>query len=322
MSIHGKYMFIGIMILSCGILFGIGSVTAQTYIPTMKGILALTIQPSLDSTGTIKAANITKAELLSTDGSVVKTATITDNVAKFDISTLTAGDYFIRVNDLIDDLVPTRIDDVTGSINQFVGAKLKVSIIGSISDPVYEITTFSKGQGEHPVVRYSDGTNIVPESYAYTILSMKASPQTLEIKVLGTGSELNKYTPGQPRHPDSSTWSNKSIADWLFSKNNHAYSYNGVDNKCNTCHIDMDKKPATISNAKVGNGMCYKCHYGKGGKGLGFIDTIASNITETKSTPTITNIPSPISTPKTPAFEIILAISILILLSLIRRYKN
>lgn len=319
-----KYILVIVILL-----FSMGFVTAQTSIPissTSTPILAITLQPSLDSGGIIKVTSIMKAELLNTDGSIAKTAVIANNVAKFNLSRIHTGDYFIRINDLSDDLVPTRIDNVTKSINQFVGQKLRVSIIGSISDPTYKIDTFSKGQGKYPIVRYFDGTSITPENYAYIILSLKTDPKTLEIRTLGTGSELNKYIPDQSKHPDSVTWTNTSFGDWILSGNNHPYNYNGSDNRCNMCHTNLDQKPTNLSDIKIGYGWCYRCHYGKGGINLGFIDTTATvkpqaTIVETTTVqPTIT--PFPTGTQKAPGFDIFLAISILVIVSLIRKFNQ
>lgn len=292
--------------------FGTGFVTAQE-----TGTLTLTIMTSLDAKGTIKAANMTSAELLSTDGFVVTTATVANNTTKFNLSGLTPGDYFIRINGLADDLVPTRIDDSTVPINQYVGAKLRVSIIGKISDPTYKIKTYSKGQGEHPAVRYPEGVNLAPESYAYIILSMKESPQILEIRSLGTGSELYKYYTDQANHPDSSTWTNKSFADWILSADDHATNYNGTDSKCNMCHIDMNTKPPTLVDIKLDNGWCYRCHYGKEGIDSGFIDTTAKVIPV--QTTAVQEKFTPTATPKSPAFEALFTLGALLIAILVSK---
>ncbi|MCZ7382206.1 MAG: hypothetical protein O8C64_11640, partial [Candidatus Methanoperedens sp.] len=199
----------------------IGLVAAQT----TTGRLTLSLQPSLDREGDIKATSITTAELLGPDGTVMKTATVAGGTAQFNLSGVAAGDYFIRVNNLADDIVPTRIDDPTKTINQFVGQKLRVTVIGSLSDPTYRVQTFSKGQGEHPVVVYSDGSNEVPETYAYAILSLKTSPAKLEINALGTASQLNNYTPTTATHPSTSTVVNPTFLTWMLGEKNHASDY-------------------------------------------------------------------------------------------------
>ncbi len=293
----------------------IGLVAAQT----TTGRLTLSLQPSLDREGDIKATSITTAELLGPGGTVMITGTVAGGTAQFNLSGIAAGNYFIRVNNLADDLVPTRIDDPTKTINQFVGQKLRVTVIGSLSDPTYRVQTFSKGQGEHPAVVYSDGTNEAPETYAYAILSLKTSPQKLEINALGTASQLNNYTPTMPTHPSTSTATNSSFSEWMLGEKNHASDYNGTDSKCNTCHINLDTKPATFTQIRTLNGWCYRCHYGKAGVDEGFIDTTALAATPTATSTPVATTAAPTATPKTPAFEALLAISALLIMVLVRR---
>ncbi len=318
MNTHRKHVvnksLIGVMVW---LTLCTGLAAAQT------GMLTLSLQPGLDSDGDIKATTITTAELLGTDGTVMITATLAGGTAQFDLSNISAGDYFIRVNGLSDDLVPTRIDDPTKAVSQFVGQKLRVSVIGNISDPTYRVLTFSKGQKENPVVVYSDGTNVIPETYAYAILSLKTSPQKLEINALGMASKLNSYTPATPTHPSTPTATNPTFAEWMMGEKNHAADYNGTDSKCNTCHFNLDTKAATFAQITTSNGWCYRCHYGKAGVDEGFIDTTALAATPTAtSTPISTaavTTAAPTATPSTPAFEIVLAISALLTMILVRR---
>lgn len=316
--------FIGrsIIGLTIWLILGIGLVAAQNS-TAAAGKLTLNLQPSLDGEGDIKATSIAGADLLGTDGTVMINGTVAGGTAQFNLSGIAAGDYFIRVNNLADDLVPTRIDDPTMAINQFVGQKLRVTVIGNLSDPTYQVLTFSKGQKEDPVVVYSDGTNKIPETYAYAILSLKTSPQKLEINALGTGSQLNSFTPTSATHPSTSTAVNPSFPIWMLSDKNHANDYNGTDSKCNTCHGSLDTKPATFSLITTNNGWCYRCHYGKGGVDEGFIDTTAVLAATTMpttviSTPTATTA-VPTATPSTPAFEALFAISVLLITVLVRR---
>lgn len=285
------------------------------------GRLTLSLQPGLDREGDLKATSITGAELLGTDGTVIINGAIAGGSVQFNLSGIAAGDYFIRVNNLVDDLVPTRIDDPMKDINQFAGQKLRVTVIGNLSDPTYRAQTFSKGQGEHPVVMYSDGTNEIPEKYAYVILSLKTDPQKLEINVLGTASQLTGYTPDRATHPSTSTAVNPTFSEWMLGEGNHAFDYNGTDSKCNNCHINMDMKPATFTQIKTSNAWCYRCHYGKGGIDNGFIDPASLTAATPVSTippPTTTTV-KPAATKKTPAFDALLAISALFITVLVRR---
>ena len=318
MNTHRKHLFNkSLIVLVVWLTLSTGLVAAQA--ATTAGILTLSLQPGLDGKGDIKATSITSAELLGLDGAVIKTATLTGGTAQFDLGSIAGGDYFISVNNLADDLVPTRIDDPTKATNQYVGQKLRAIVIGNLSDPTYRILTFSKGQKEDAVVVYSDGTIKIPETYAYAILSLKTSPQKLDIRSLGTASLLNSYAPATANHPSTSTATKPSFPEWMLGEKNHATDYNGTDSKCNTCHINLDTKPATFTQITTFKGWCYRCHYGKTGVDKGFIDT-----TTLAAMPTVTSTPiettaAPAATPKTPAFEASLAISALIMVLVRRR---
>ena len=310
-----NYIAAGLLIC---FLLSIGSTAAQA---AATGKLTLRLQTSLDGEGDVKATSITRAELINPDGTVIINGNVSGGTVSFDMSGIVAGDYFIRINDLADDLVPTRIDDTATDINQLVGQKLSVTVIGNLTDPTYRIQTFSKGQGEHPVVVYSDGTNDIPEQYAYVLLSLKTSPQKLEINVLGTASQLNSYSPGTPIHPSTSTAVNPAFSDWMLGESSHANDYNGTDSKCNICHINMDTRPATFTQVASNNGWCYRCHYGKEGVDNGFIDAASlSAATPVPTTPPpTTTTEQPAATTKTPGFEALLVISALLITVLVRR---
>ncbi len=235
------------------------------------GTLTLRLEPSLDGGGDIKAPSITKAELLNTAGAVVKTATLNAGAAQFDLSNMKAGNYFIRVNGLAADLVPTRIDDPAKSVSQFVGKKLRATVIGSVADPTYRLKTYSKGQQEHAVVKYSNGSNATPERYAYVVLSMKTTPQKLEVRTLGTAALLSSFSPASPTHPGPGT---PAFASYVLGGKNHGKdeNYGGTDAKCNTCHGNLDTRAAQYKSIVINNGWCFRCHAGKGGDPKGFVD--------------------------------------------------
>jgi len=65
--------------------------------------------------------------------------------AQFNLSGINPGDYFIEVNDLAGDRVPTRIDSNESDINQSIGIRLRNSVIGNISDPTYRIKARLEG---------------------------------------------------------------------------------------------------------------------------------------------------------------------------------
>ncbi len=258
------------------------------------GTLTLTLEPSLDGKGDIRATSITDAKLCDFQGICVlngipyKTATITNGTAKFSLSDRDAGARLILINNLNDDLIPTRIDP-TKDIHQFVGQKLRVSVIGNLSDPTYRIETFTIGQGyDHPAVSYSDG-NYSPEVLGpfdgdvYTVLSLNTNPSfqviTLGAPRLGREQTIIDYTSSALIHPNTTTSINPSFSKWMFGEGSHGNDYGGNDSKCSTCHGDLDSKPAKFSDITINNGFCFRCHYGKGGVEKGFtVDTIGLGV--------------------------------------------
>ncbi|MDW7727712.1 MAG: hypothetical protein SCH70_11500 [Candidatus Methanoperedens sp.] len=314
------------------------------------GTLTVSLLPSLDDDGVVRTTSITKAVLSSPDGALpdgsfaisrgvygviyntaYKNATITNGTAQFNLSAGDTGYRFIRINDLNDNLIPTRIDDPTKDINQFVGRNLRASVIGNLSDPTYRIKTFPNGQG-NPVVMCTDGTSVGFDS-VYIVLSLKTNPQKLEINqltnslemshpgkfsgnivIIGAGSVID-YTPTAPTHPSTFTSINPSFSKWVFGEGSHGYDYGGNDSKCSTCHSNLDTKPSKFSEITANSGFCFRCHYGKGGSYKGFVvDTIGLGI----GTPAPTTA-EPTTTPKTPAFEALSAIAALLVVVLIGR---
>ncbi len=263
------------------------------------GTLTVSLQPDLDGKGDIRATSITKALLSSPDGALpsdsfaigsgvsgviyntaYKTATIINGTAQFNLSAEDEGDRFIRINDLNDNLIPTRIDDPTKNINQFVGRNARESVIGNLSDPTYRIKTFPNGQG-NPIVKCIDGTGVMFGSI-YTILSLKTNPQKLEINqltnsltsgnimIIDAGSVTN-YKPATVVHPNTSTSMNQPFSKWVFS---HGDDYGGNDSKCGDCHGNLDAEPASFSEITLNYGFCFRCNYGKSGTDAGFAGQI------------------------------------------------
>lgn len=295
------------------------------------GTLTLTLGPSLDGKGDIRATSITDAKLSDFQGifilndKIYKAATITNGTAQFNMGDGDAGNRYIMINNLYgSDLIPTRIDP-TKDIHQFVGQKLRVSVIGNLSDPTYRFETFTTEQGKHPTVSYYDG-NYSPEvlgpfyGTVYTALSLKTNPQRFQVITLGAprlGREqkIIDYTPTSSTHPNTSTSINPSFSEWMFGKGSHGIDYGGDDSKCSTCHSSLDTKPSKFSEITVNSGFCFRCHYGKGGSDKGFVvDTIGLGI----GTPAPTTA-EPTATPKTPAFEALWAIVALLVVVLIGR---
>lgn len=260
----GAASLLAIALAGCGSGGGGGAAPAAPVGGGTAGKLTLSLAPSLDSGGDIKATSLTAAVLLNPAGTVLVSATITGGNAEFSLANVAPGDYFIKVNGLGDDLVPTRIDDQSATLTQQVGQKLRATTIGSASDPTYRVKTYSKGQGEHPVVKYADGTNLGPDEYPYAVVSLKTTPLKIETRVLGTAALITSYSPSGTAHP---------FATWILGSNNHGKPANYTsDSACNTCHGSLNSHPGQFSSVTTSAGWCYRCHFGKGGDPDGMID--------------------------------------------------
>jgi PKD repeat protein len=237
---------------------GLTATTTRTVtVTTASGpTLSLALDSSLNDTGaTTKATAITKAELLNSAGSVVGTATVTGGVAKFDLTGLSAVTYFIRVNDLADDLVPVKLDSTSVNASIYVGSGLNQASIGTLASPTYRIATFAKGQGNKGVVKYTSGAVTSPARYGYFILATAA--QTIEARVLGTGALLSSQTAG----------GSHSFSSWMLGSSNH-----GTKGSNCGCHGSLTSHPASYASVGESSGWCYKCHYGNTGTGAGLVD--------------------------------------------------
>jgi len=236
--------------------------------PPASGTLTLKLDPSLDGGGDIKVTSLTKGILVNTAGSTVKTATVSGGNLVFELSSVTAGDYFIIVNDSTRDRVPTRITDNAKDHIQPVGQKLRASRIIVGTDTLFRVKTYSQGQGEHAIRKYSDGNNVSPLSYAYVILSYKVNPRTLEIRTMENNSLL--YA------PSSASQGPHAFVDWIMGGTNHGKGPAGdttaTQTQCGSCHTNFNTKPAQWSQITGTNGYCFKCHYGQGGDPDGFLD--------------------------------------------------
>ncbi len=234
---------------------------SQTATVTVTGGPAgFTLTAGLDATlnraGASKATAITTAELLNGSGAVVKTATITAGSAVIDMTGLATGDYFIRINNLNDDLVPTRLDSVSANQTQFIGQQLNQTVVGTLASPTYRMLTYSKGQGKHAVVNYTNGATSTPERYVYVLFALKASPRRTDIRVLGTGALLS-----------SLNHANHSFPAWIMT----SHVSGADDNNCD-CHSPISSKPGSYNSIGESNGFCYQCHYGPVGSSAGMVD--------------------------------------------------
>ena len=244
------------------------SVTAPT--------LTLSLNTTMDGTSTPIVTNITSAVLLDKSGAPVKTATIPDSItAKFSLSGLTPGDYFIEINGLAGDRLPTRIGSTASDINQQVGLRLRNSIIGDLSNPTYRIKVYPSGLNSHPVVNYNTGFN---ESI-YNFVIVPGNTSKIEVRVLNSSEELSNFSTASLNHPFPTVSFQNWILDFPGASTNHGRVYNNTDSNCNGCHGNLDTKVTPYSSITTGNGWCFRCHYGKTGPRNGFVDPRVSIVT-------------------------------------------
>jgi hypothetical protein len=233
-------------------------------------MLTLSLDPDLDQDDDeVKAQSIDAALLLDKAGATIAQATIANGTAIFNLASVASGDYFLEINGDVEDLVPTRIDDPGEALEQRVGRKLRASYIGPSAKPRYRINTYSAGQKESPVVRFSDGS-VMPGAQPYVLYSFDSSQ--LEIGVLGTASELSSLPLAPcPGHADVP-------ADaWLLNTTNHehhgdTFNSDGGPAECATCHWNYWMKKPSFDDITPSHGWCFRCHYGPDGAGAGFVD--------------------------------------------------
>jgi hypothetical protein len=235
------------------------------------GTLALSLDPALDGVDDdVKASSITSADLLDKTGQKVTSATIAAEKAVFNLAAVKGkDDYFILVNGDADDLVPTRIEDPSDNVAQRVGTKLRASWIGPADAPRYRIKTYSAGQKESPVVKFSDGT-VIPGEQPYVILSL--TPPKIEFRLLGSAAMLSSLVP-------NATHTDEPFDAWLLNTDgflHHGDAFVAPDGGvrlCSSCHAQMGTKPATYGGISLTAGTCFHCHYGTDGDKAGFVDS-------------------------------------------------
>jgi len=222
--------------------------------------LLVRLSRQLDGKGNVKAWTIRKAELLDTRGRLVRNGTIAAGIARFPTGRIGAGTYFVRINDLDRYLVPTRIDNPLVTTRQFVGKKLRTSVIGSLTDPTYRIQTFPQGGSRRFVVKYTNGLKARPTRYGYAIVNLKSANQEFETGVLGRAKILATTDKGQDGPHNHTTW--------LLGPNNHGTS----SMNCSGCHGNLNSKPAGYNQINDESGWCFQCHYGPTGPAQGPVD--------------------------------------------------
>lgn len=242
-----------------------------------SGSLTVTLDPSIDiGDDTVKATILTTVDLLDATGTARAHATISNGTAVVSLAGISSGDYFLRVNGDADDLVPTRVDNPSAAVLQRVGTTLRRSQVGPEVNPAYCIDTYPTAVATG-VVKFSDGTAVAPAEPVYAFITQ--SPGKIEFKVLGTASPVSSYTAMSGNHPSNGeafhAWiANTNGTDAGPAPDHHGDMFNadGGAATCSGCHANMGTKPATYASITSANGWCFKCHFGTGGSGSGFVD--------------------------------------------------
>lgn len=261
-------LYVGLIVAMCASAVFLSSCKSDTGTSPVvpSGSLTLKLDPSIGGGGDIKAASLVKGVMLTASGATIKTGTVTSGNLVFDLSGVNNGDYFIVVNDSVRDKVPTRITDASKNYIQLVGQKLRISFITMGADTLFRVKTYTQGQGEHPVRKYSDGSNL--SNYSWVILAYKVSPVLFEIRTVEDNRLLNSIS--------SANQGPHNFTAWIVGGSNHGKGPGGnlsaTTTQCGSCHTNFDTKPATWTQVTATNGFCYKCHYGIGGDPDGFLD--------------------------------------------------
>ena len=271
---------------------GLFGTISQNVTVSPSASLTVILNDTMDGTSTPLVDNFAGAVLLDTLDNIVSTATIPDNMtAQFSIGNIAPGDYFVEVNGLTGDHLPTRIDSNSSDITQFVGKRLRNSVIGSISNPTYRIKVYPSGNppvvnSSHPVVNYT--TDLNESIYNFVIVSGNESK--IEIRTLDTSEELNNFSTNDTDHNGLSvpfqTWILGDTRDSTGNfVGNHGHLYNASADVCIGCHTNLGTKPDNFSDVSSTNGWCFRCHNGPEGPSNGFFDVRLANENVAPPTP-------------------------------------
>jgi hypothetical protein len=291
---------------------GTPNVTVTALTPTTPIVtgpqLVLTLNAS--SSGSM-VSNFTSAVLLDKTGAIVESASSISAdglTTTFNLTGIMPDFYFIEVNGLSGDRVPTFIDNNATNISQLVTKGLTTTTVGDATNPAkYRIK--ARSGGRHPIVNYFTGEN--ETGLPFVIVYNDTSPGKIEVREVNTSRLLTSFTPSSLSDTiHASLEAGVTFQSWQLNLGaslpgftgllNHGQIYNNTDSLCNGCHgTNMNTKPINYSDVGTsfasgansgGSGWCFKCHYGgtNGGDTNGFVDptvivaangTIAGNVT-------------------------------------------
>lgn len=163
---------------------------------------------ALDSTlsfsgDSVIATRIASADLYDSHNSLVSRGQGSGTKWQFTLQGISSGDYFIAVNGIPISgpgsyPVVVRVDNPSGTITESVAQTLRNGVIQA-GTTLYQFRTYSQGNGEPPIVKFSDTSNVTPLEWPYLVVSLAGSPHKLEVRALGTAALVNSYIASQDR---------------------------------------------------------------------------------------------------------------------------
>ncbi len=227
-----------------------------------SGSLTVALDSTLNFAGdSVIATTITSADLYDSHNRLVSHGQASGTKWQFTFQGISSGDYFISVNGIpISGLgsypVVVRIDNPSLTITESVAQTLRNGVIQT-GTSLYQFRTYSQGNGEPPIVKFSDTSNVTPLEWPYLVVSLAGSSHRLEVRALGTAALVNSYIASQTAPPSH------AFGIWLLGDNNHCSDTNfPADSACSGCHGYMRSKPATFSAVSWPSGWCFRCHNG------------------------------------------------------------
>jgi len=256
---------------------------------TTAGKLILALDTNIiDSDNPIITGTITSAVLYSFPNSPIKTASVSNGIATFDLTGIAAGNYFFVINgfDSLNYREPTYIADPTKTEYAYVGRMERQSvIIYSPGDTICKLKTDPQAQGENQIVAFSSGQGL--GRWAWDIVFYKLG--YTETHHLDDGSVMAHHNVSS-----DAILAGHNYFDALGGNNNDSLANHGsgpsfglgshsgdraidsanVVQACGTyvpgkpgCHYNFWVKPPSYSQISDSNGFCFTCHYGFQGDG-------------------------------------------------------
>ncbi len=255
---------------------------------TTAGKLILYLDTNImDSDSSWLQGPITSAVLYAFPGSSLKAAAVSNGVATFDLTGISAGNYYLVINNFDGLREPTYIADPTQVEHVYVGRRLRQSIVLTASgDTLCKIKTDPAFDGENSIVAFSDGHklnrfawNVVYYKLGYTETHHLDDGTALVAKHMFTSDALqqhhywdalggNTVNDSMCNHGQQPSWGLGSQPGdrWVDSAKTVILCGTNIPGKP-ACHTNFWVKPSLYSQVNDTTGFCFSCHYGFQGDG-------------------------------------------------------